>query len=86
MNEGLDKLREVNPLYRGVWIDETLKNVSKENEPLLANLLTNENAENYKLQTDSDDNYNVHKNTKNSDYSESDPILRHWDIQLYWKT
>ena len=77
MNEGLDKLREVNPLYRGVWIDETLKNVSKENEPLLANLLTNENAENYKLQTDSDDNYNVHKNTKNSDYSESDPILRH---------
>ena len=53
----------MNSLYRGVRIDETWENVSKDNDPSLWNLLTNENAENDDLQTDSVD-YNAQENTK----------------------
>ena len=40
--------------------------MSKENDPSLWNMLTNENAENYDLQTDSDDDYDTKENTKNN--------------------
>ena len=52
VNKALNKLKEVNPLYRGVGIDETWESVSKENDPSLWNLLTNENSENDDLQTE----------------------------------
>ena len=74
------KLKEVNPLYKSVQIHETWENVSKENDSSLWNLLTNEDAENDDLQTNSDDDYNAQENTKNTDYSEHDPVteaLRH---------
>ena len=41
----------MNPLYRDVQIDESFESVSKEDDPLLWNLLTNENGENDDLQT-----------------------------------
>ena len=51
LNRALHKLKEMNPLYRDVQIDESLESVSKEDDPLLWNLLTNENGENDDLQT-----------------------------------
>ena len=59
VNKALDKLKEVNPLYRGVWITETWESVSQENNQSLWNLLTNENSE-----YDSVDVYNAQENTK----------------------
>ena len=62
----------MNPFFRGGRINELLESMSKENYPLLLNLLTNENAENYDPQTDSDDAYNAKENTKSADHSEND--------------
>ena len=74
MNKALDKLKEVNLLYRGVRIDETWENVRKEEDPSLWSLLTNENAENDDLQTDTYDDYKAQENTKNADYNKNDRI------------
>ena len=60
-------MAEMNPFFRGGRINELLESMSKENYPLLLNLLTNENAENYDPQTDSDDAYNAKENTKSAD-------------------
>ena len=69
VNKALDKLKEVNPLYKDVRIDETWESVSKENDPSLWNMLTNENAENDELETDSEDDYNAQENAENKDQS-----------------
>ena len=76
VNKALDKLKEVNPLYKDVRIDETWESVSKENDPSLWNMLTNENAENDELETDSEDDYNAQENAENKDQSKNGSVTR----------
>ena len=57
VNKALEKLVEINPLYKNVTIDKAWEDVSEETDPELWNLLTNENAPNDDkvFDTDSDD-------------------------------
>ena len=56
VNKALDKLKEINPFYQTVHIDNSWEKVSKESDPELWNLLTDENAESdAMLQSDSDE-------------------------------
>ena len=76
VNKALDKLKEVNPLYKDVRIDKTWENLSKESDPSLWNLLTNENAENVELETDSDDEEND-KTNKANEKNKTPEVVRH---------
>ena len=44
VNQALRKLTEINPFYKDIAIDQEWENVSKQSDPELWNLLTNENA------------------------------------------
>ena len=53
VNAALDKLIEINPLYKKVKIDRTWETVSEETDPETWNLLTNPDAEPMSDDTDS---------------------------------
>lgn len=44
MNKALEKLREINPFYHTVSVDNSWENVSQESDSELWDILTNENT------------------------------------------
>ena len=44
MNKALEKLREINPFYRTVSVDNSWENVSQESDSELWDILNNENT------------------------------------------
>ena len=44
VNKALEKLREINPFYRTVKVDNSWENISQESDSELWDILTNENA------------------------------------------
>ena len=55
VNKALEKLVEIDPFYKNVHIDDTWEDVSEESDPVLWNILTDENAKPQDNETDSDD-------------------------------
>ena len=81
VNRALAKLKEINPFYRDVVIDSTWENVSEQNDPVLWNLLTNENiTENSESEeTDSDEEIegNNHEKDKEEHLANTHPTVMH---------
>ena len=80
-NRALSKLKEINPLYENIIIEDSWANVSEQTEPELWNLLTNENAgknDNGEM-TDSDEDIegNVFSKEREQRLSNPHPTVMH---------
>ena len=61
-NKALQKLKEINPFYRDVIINNQLQEVSKESNPVLWDLLTDENTVENDCSTEADSEENIEAN------------------------
>ena len=81
VNRALLKLKEINPLYRDVLLDDSWVNVSEKNDPALWNILTSDNIEkkevSSEMDTDEELDRNSHSKEKEQHITNAHPTVLH---------